>query len=127
MSVDLHPRFCITQGFATSNAVQAKEMSYYNQHPSEQFLPLPIEVFGCLHKHVDVFLHECANAIWSLKGPKGLPLFVLVTFFYQRISIMLQRVQASSILSRTIVVDLITSQLPPLQDITPITMADLYG
>jgi hypothetical protein len=26
-------------------------------------LPLEIEVFGCLHKHVDVFLHDRANAI----------------------------------------------------------------
>jgi hypothetical protein len=48
---------------------QAKEMSYRNQHPTNQFLPLAIEIFGCLHKHADVFLPNCTNAIWSLKGP----------------------------------------------------------
>jgi len=66
---------CTTQKFATSNAFQAKEMNYCNQHPNDQFFPLAIEIFWCLHKHVDVFLHECANAIWSLKRPKGPPFF----------------------------------------------------
>jgi hypothetical protein len=31
--------------------------------PTYQFLPLTIDVFGCLHKHANVFLHDCANAI----------------------------------------------------------------
>jgi hypothetical protein len=38
-------------------------------------------MFECLHKHADVFLHDSANAIWSLKGPKGPN--VLITFFHQ--------------------------------------------
>jgi hypothetical protein len=46
---------------------QAKKRSYHNQHPTNQFPSLTIDVFGCLHKHADVFLHYCANAIWSLK------------------------------------------------------------
>jgi hypothetical protein len=41
---------------------------------------LIMEMFVNLHKQVDVFLHNCANAIWNLKGPEGPPLFVLVTF-----------------------------------------------
>jgi hypothetical protein len=28
---------------------------------------------------VDVFLQNCANAIWNLKGPNDLPFYVLVT------------------------------------------------
>ncbi len=44
--VDLFPQSCTTQGFATSNIAQAKERSYYDQHPTYQFLPLAIEVFG---------------------------------------------------------------------------------
>jgi hypothetical protein len=62
----LLPQSCATQGFATSNVVQTKERSYCNQHPTNQFLPLIIEVFGCLHKHADMFLHNQTNAIWSL-------------------------------------------------------------
>ncbi len=116
---------CTTQKFATSNAFQAKEMNYCNQHPNDQFFPLAIEIFWCLHKHVDVFLHECANAIWSLKRPKGPPFFVLVTFLHQRISIMLQRMQTSSILSWAITIGLAISQLPPLGGTPPITMVDL--
>jgi hypothetical protein len=50
-----------------------------------------------------------ANAIWSLKGIKGSHLFILVIFFHQKISIALQRIQASSILSQAIVIGLVTS------------------
>jgi hypothetical protein len=69
------------QGFVASNATQAKERSYHKQHPIDQFLPLAIEVFGCLHKHVDVFLHNCAIAIWSLKGLEGLIFLPWSSFF----------------------------------------------
>jgi hypothetical protein len=31
-----------------------------------------------------VFLHNCANVIWSLKGQEGLLIFVLVIFFQQK-------------------------------------------
>jgi hypothetical protein len=81
---DLFPRSCATQGFVASNVAQAKERNYHNRHPSDQFLSLAIEVFGCLHKHVDVFLHNCANAIWSLKGTEGLYLSTLVTVFIKQ-------------------------------------------
>jgi hypothetical protein len=84
--VDLLFRSCTTQRFVALDAPQAKEKSYYNWHPTDQFFPLTIEVFGCLHKHVDVFLNECANAIWSLKGIKGSHLSTLVTFLHQKIS-----------------------------------------
>jgi hypothetical protein len=60
--------------------IQAKKKSYRNWNPTNQFLPLAIEVFGCLHKQVDLFLHDCANAIWSLKGLESLFLSILVTF-----------------------------------------------
>jgi hypothetical protein len=82
----------------TFDVAQAKERSHCNQHPIDQFLPLVMEVFGCLHKQIDVFLHNCANAIWSSKGVESLSLFVLVTFLWQKNSITLQRLQDSSIL-----------------------------
>ncbi len=61
--VNLLPQFCDTQRFATSNAVQVKERSYCDQHLVDQFLLLAVEVFGYLHKQVDVFLHNYVNAI----------------------------------------------------------------
>jgi hypothetical protein len=48
--VDLLPQSCAIQRFVASNAVQAKERSYRDWHPIDQFFPLAIEVFGCLHK-----------------------------------------------------------------------------
>jgi len=116
---------CASQGFVPSNATQAKEKSYHNQHPTNQFFPLTIETFGCLHKHANVFLHDYANAIWSLKGTKGLHLSTLVTFLRQKFLITLQRMQASSISNEAIAIGLITSQLPPLQNTPPITITDL--
>ncbi len=105
---------------------QAKEQNYRDQHLVNQFLPLTVEVFGCLYNHVDVFLHNCANAIWILKGLKALPsFFVLVTFFWQKLSITLQRLQTSSILSWVVAIGLTTFQLSLLQHTSPISMADL--
>ncbi len=121
----LLPQSYAIQGFATSNAAKAKERSYCNRHPINQFLSLAIEVFGYLHKYADVFLHDCANATWSLKGTKCPHLSTLVTFFHQKVSITLQRMQASFILNQVVVVGLVLSQLPPCQDTPPITMADL--
>jgi len=91
MQVDLFPRSCAIQGFVALHATQAKERSYRNQHPIDQFLPLKIDVFGYLHKHADVFLHDCANTIWNLKGIEGPHLSTLVTFLRQKVSITLQR------------------------------------
>jgi hypothetical protein len=88
-------RSCAIQGFVALDLTQIKERKYYNQHPIDQFLSLAIEIFGHLHKQVDVFLHDCANAIWSLKGLEGLHLFILVTFLCQKLLIVLQRMQAS--------------------------------
>ncbi len=91
IQADLLHRSYITQGLVASDVTQTKERSYCNQHPIDQFLPLTIEVFGCLHKHVDVFLHDCANGIWSLKRLEGPHLSTLITFLHQIVSITLQR------------------------------------
>jgi len=84
MQENLLPRSYAIQGFVTSYVAQAKEKNYHNQHPTNQFFPLIIEVFGCLHKHADVFIHNYANAIWILKGIEGPHLFTLVTFFVKK-------------------------------------------
>jgi hypothetical protein len=88
---NLLPQSCTTQEFVTFNAAQTKERSYHDRHPTDQSLLFAIEVFGCLHRHVYVFLHDCANAIWSLKKSKGFHLSILVTFVCQKISTTLQR------------------------------------
>ncbi len=54
---------CTTQGFDVFDATQAKERIYCDRHPTNQFILLTIEVFGCLHKQTCVFLHDCVNAI----------------------------------------------------------------
>jgi hypothetical protein len=107
--IDLLPQSCATQGFVASDATQANERSYCNWHPINQFLPLALEICGCLHKHVDVFLHDYANANWSLKGTKCFHLSTLITFLCQKVLITLQRMQVSSILSQVVAIGLVTS------------------
>jgi len=56
------------------------------KHPIGQFLPLTIEVFGCLNKQANVFLHDCANAMWNLKRkrPKGPPFLFWLLFYIKK-------------------------------------------
>jgi len=58
--VNLLPQSFTNQGFVALDATQPKKKSYCNRHPTNQFLPLVIEVFDCLHKHANVFLHNYA-------------------------------------------------------------------
>jgi len=51
-----------------------------------------------------VFLHDCANAIWSLKGTKAPHLSTLVICLRQKISITLQKLETFSILSQAIAI-----------------------
>jgi hypothetical protein len=88
---DLLPWFYTTQGFIAFDVAQAKERGYHNRHPIDQFFLLVIEVFGFLHKHVDMSLYDYANAIWSLKGTKGLHFSSLVTFLCQKVLITLRK------------------------------------
>jgi hypothetical protein len=94
---------CANQRFDVFNATQAKERIYCNRH-IDQFFNLTILIFSCLHKHVDMFLYNCVNAIWSLKESEGFHLFRLIIFFCQNVWITLQRMQASFILSWVVVV-----------------------
>jgi len=68
----------------------SQKKSYFDWHLTNHFIFLTIEVFGCLNKQVDMFLHDCANAMWNFKRPKGPPFSMLVIFFRQKISITLQ-------------------------------------
>jgi hypothetical protein len=61
----------------------------------------------------------------ELEKVKGFHLSTLVFFFRQKVLITLQRMQVSSILSRTVAIGLATSKLPPLQDTPPITTVNL--
>jgi len=80
MSGFTSPIFAI-QKFVTFDAIQAKEKSYHDQHPNDQFFLLAIKVFECLHKQAYVFLHDRANAIWSFKDQKAFLFLSLLLFF----------------------------------------------
>jgi hypothetical protein len=49
-----------TTTHATMMAVQKKTRSYVKQTLGDDFIPLAIETYGCLHSHFDSFLTVCA-------------------------------------------------------------------
>ncbi len=73
--------------------------------------------------YVLTLLCQCHLELEIVKCP---PFSILITSFYQKNSITLQRMQTFSILNQAIVVvGLATCWLPPLQNTPPITMTDL--
>jgi hypothetical protein len=48
---------------------------------SRQRIELSQLTFECLHKYANVFLHNCANVIWSLKRSKGRTLSFCFDYF----------------------------------------------
>jgi hypothetical protein len=70
--MDLLCWFGATQESVVSEGVQTKERNYCNWHPTDHFLPLANEVCGYLDKQANVFLHDCANAMWNFKGHRAL-------------------------------------------------------
>ncbi len=63
------------------------------------FTLIVVFVFACLHKQVDFSLHIYNNATWGMKGPKGLPILILIILFFVDEFITIQNIQASFILS----------------------------
>ncbi len=104
--------------FVASNATQAKikykiEQSTLTPHWSKYFCKILDQLI-----YLNVYINKliCFYTIMSMpfevsKGQKTLLFFVLVVFFHQKISIVLQRVQ-SSILNWPIMASLATSRLP---------------
>jgi len=72
IGVDLLHQSCATRRFVPFEIVQAKERSYHDRHPIYHFLPFTIEVFGCLNKKIDMFLHNCTKPCGTSKGQKAL-------------------------------------------------------
>ncbi len=130
MHADLIFQSYITQQFVNSNATQTKENSYHDQHLTDQFFPLAIEIFEYLHKQANMFLTcLCSYAIMSMpfetsNGQKVLPFFVSVIFFINFFQIMLQRIPTFSILNWMVMVGLANSQLPLFHDTPLVAMAN---
>ncbi len=61
--------------------IATKVVSYHDQHLEDVLILVVIELFECLHQHVDDFLHQCANMAWLAKGSRGLLLSILCSFY----------------------------------------------
>jgi hypothetical protein len=75
-----------------------KKQSFQDYHLGNEFHPLTIKSFSCLHKQINDVLHPCANnGAWDMKSLIGLSLDP--NPFPQTCVIILQKMQASTILS----------------------------
>lgn len=105
------------------NNTQIKTKTKLSKFPIKiSILPLSNEVFDYLHKQVDVFLQVCINNVWQMKSLEHSPLSILTTYFKQKIWIMLQKLQPSTILSWALLMRSTTSQFPLLTNPLPITI-----
>jgi hypothetical protein len=81
------------------DTIETKEKSYHDWHLIKQFHSLTIDIFRYLHKQVHVFLHNCANVIWSLNKLKNSPFSIFVTFFHKKIQLHYKGCKQNSILN----------------------------
>lgn len=89
---------------ATMVVAQVKEGLYHDWHSKDVFLPLVIEIFGCVHQQANNFLHQCVNMVWLTKNTCSPRLVVLCAFYKQRVLVALQKTHATFILKCIIVV-----------------------
>lgn len=79
--MDLVLHIALFRGMARMVVIQAKERLYQDQYPTNLFLLLAIEIFGCLHQQIDNFLYHCVNMAWVAKASRSLPLLILHAFY----------------------------------------------
>jgi hypothetical protein len=82
-------RVASSRGMITMIATQAKVVSYCNRHLEDNFILLVIEMFECLHQHVDDFLHQCANMAWLAKGFRDPALSIIHSFYKHKVLVTL--------------------------------------
>ncbi len=59
--VDLVLQATLSYGVDATIEAQTKEGPYHDWFPIDMFIPIAIEVFGCLHQQANEFLRQCAN------------------------------------------------------------------
>jgi hypothetical protein len=79
-------------------ATQEKTRSYIEQTPSDDFIPLVIETYGCLHFRFDSFFTAYAQTTIAHHQRSSLVPSMLVSYYGQHMSITLQHAQAIAIL-----------------------------
>ncbi len=124
--VNLISQVAYSWGMVITIVIQAEFVSYCDRHPEDDFIPIAIEIFICLYQQVDDFLHQCANMTWSAKGFGG-PLSIICSFYRQRVLVVLQRIQATTILRWAIMaIGETFSKLGVLLGFSPISLHNLF-
>ena len=95
----------LTPLFAAARRAQAKRQFYQDPFPGDTFIPLAIEIFGALGDDFDRFVSKCARQaaikLYSGGPASDRPYNKVVVGYRQRLSIALQRAQATTLLQRS--------------------------
>jgi hypothetical protein len=89
------------------------------------FLPLVVEDFKCLHQKADGFFYQYANMAWAVNGTKGPLLSILLTFYRQKVLVVLQHAQVVSILKHAGAIGEGSSKLGILSGGPPLSLFDM--
>lgn len=91
-------------GIAASGAPKAREDHYASCSPSDNFIQLAIEVFGCMHHDFDGLLQHTVRAIHSRDSSMSVLISIFTVHFCQQILVTLQCTQAKAIQRRSVAV-----------------------
>jgi len=79
-------------------------VSYHDQHPKDNFIPFVIEIFGCLHQHVDNFFSSICQHGMVSEGLWKTSFLILHSFYRQRMYVVLDRVHSATIVQCVVVI-----------------------
>jgi hypothetical protein len=115
-----------TTTHATTMVAQEKTQSYVEQAPNNDFIPLAIEMYGCLHFHFHLFLIVCAWTTIMRHQQSSLVPSTFISHYRQHVSIALQHAQAITIFQRATTLGRGSSSLPHMIASAPSSLIDLW-
>ncbi len=107
-------------------ATQDKEWSYTKWVLRNDFIPLAIKTYNCLHPHFGYFLSSCVHASIACHQQTSLVPSMLIFYFKQQMSIAFQRAQAITIFQQVATLSHNSSSLPHILTNAPASLIDLW-
>jgi hypothetical protein len=112
--------------FTTMMVAQEKTWSCIERTLGNDFIPLAIETYGCLHFCFDSFFTTCAHTSIAHHQRFSLIPSMLVSYYWQCMSIALQHVQAIAIIQWVVPLGQGSSLLPHIKSSAPMAVANLW-
>jgi hypothetical protein len=119
-------RVSMTTTHATTIAIQNKTWSYIEQAPRDDFIPLAIKTYSCLHPRFDSSLTSCVHANTAHHQQTSLVPSMLISHYRQWVFIALQHSQVITILHEATMFNHNFSSFPHIPTNAPPSLANLW-